>query len=47
LIVLVTAVLAFFVACAIALIFELEAAMLQYPELAARWSRLKSHLRFH
>ena len=45
-IVLISAVLAFFAACGIALLADMNARMLQYPEHAAQWSRLKSLLRF-
>lgn len=45
-IVLVCAVLSFILACGIALVSELTKSMLQYPEQAAQWARLKSYLRF-
>jgi tyrosine-protein kinase Etk/Wzc len=45
-IVLVCALLSFILACGIALVSELTKSMLQYPEQAAQWARLKSYLRF-
>lgn len=45
-IVVVFALLAFVLACVIALVSELTKSMLQYPEHAAQWARLKSYLRF-
>jgi tyrosine-protein kinase Etk/Wzc len=45
-IVVVTAVFFFFLACGIALLAEVKAALLQSPGYAAQWTRLKSYLCF-
>lgn len=45
-IVMVSALLAFILSCAIALVSEMTKSMLQYPEHAAQWARLKTYLRF-